>query len=115
MTIEQTSVVDALGIDVSTNKLHLTISDHLPWDADIQDAHLSLLQEKVNTYLGFIENGEYLEVMPEAEGFRVRIVVIGRYELSERAMDYYSYASEIVSKAGFELVFEHGLYSGDVN
>ena len=115
VTIEQSDVIDILGLDVQSNKLHLTIADHLQWGDENEGEHLALLQSKLNTYLGFIENGEYLDVLPDAEGYPIRIVVIGRFELNERARNYYSYASKEISNAGFELVFEHSVFSEDLH
>ena len=54
MGVEQTTVIDAIGIDQVSGAVHLTIADALAWDA----AHLRLLQEKLNAYLAFVESGE---------------------------------------------------------
>jgi hypothetical protein len=42
MSIEQTDVVDFVGIDKKSGDALLTISDHLAWDQD-EDEHLLLL------------------------------------------------------------------------
>jgi hypothetical protein len=44
MTVENTSVVDALGTDTDTGEVRLSIFDHLLWDTE----HLRLLQDKIN-------------------------------------------------------------------
>ena len=53
LSIEQTDVVDFMGIDKLTGEIVLTISDHLEWN-DADEEHLWLLQEKINAYLRFI-------------------------------------------------------------
>lgn len=39
------------------------VCDHI--DGSDEDAHLSLLQDKLNTYLAFIESGEVFECLLE--------------------------------------------------
>jgi hypothetical protein len=53
MSVEDKNKINA----ISTNKedvVALTISDHLEWDS----GHLLILQEKINSYLHFIESGQ---------------------------------------------------------
>ena len=63
MSIEGQGSVDAIGID-QEGIVVLTISAHLEWD----DGHLFLLQEKINTYLAFLESGEVFETYPDSKG-----------------------------------------------
>ncbi|MDR6534474.1 DUF6572 domain-containing protein [Variovorax soli] len=63
MTVENTSIVDAVGTDTETGEVRLSIIDHLPWDTE----HLRLLQDKINVYLGFIESGEIYVSYPSAK------------------------------------------------
>lgn len=53
MSIEETEVIDFIGIDKEQGEVSLTISDHLEWD----DNHLFILQKKLNSYISFIESG----------------------------------------------------------
>lgn len=46
------------------NKLVLMIADHLDWENELQ--HLSLLQDKINAYVSFIESGKIYSVYPDA-------------------------------------------------
>ncbi|MGO8134287.1 DUF6572 domain-containing protein, partial [Rhizobium ruizarguesonis] len=57
MALDETNVIDAIGVDKATGELVLTITDHLEWKGSDSE-HLLLLQEKLNTYLGFVESGE---------------------------------------------------------
>lgn len=63
MSIEDQGSVDAIGID-QEGVVVRTLSDHLEWD----DGHLFLLQEKINTYLAFLESGEVFETYPDSKG-----------------------------------------------
>jgi hypothetical protein len=115
MTIEQVDIIDWLGIDTQTNKLHVTTIDHIDWDGENDDEHLRLLQAKLNSCLTFVENAEHLEVMPEAEGLPIRLVVIGQFPLNARAIDFYHEASASMAVAGFELVFEHRRFEEELH
>jgi hypothetical protein len=103
LSVDQTDRVDAIGIDTGTGDLVLTISDHLPWD---DDAHLYLLQEKLNTYFAFVESDELLEAYPDAKGRRVVMEVVCQYPLDVNARTFFETARAAISSTGFELRFK---------
>jgi hypothetical protein len=77
MSVDQQNVVDAVGIDTATNRVVLTVSDHLSWEA-IRD-HDVVLQDKLNRYLAFIESGELVEKYRGAAGREVSIDVVFQF------------------------------------
>lgn len=99
MTIENTSIVDAIGTDKVTGAVHLTITDHLPWDT----AHLRLLQEKINLYLGFIESGEIFSSYPNAKGAPLVIDVFTKFRPSEDAVRFLKQAEAVAANYGASL------------
>jgi hypothetical protein len=101
MPIDKTNVIDAIGVNDATGDVTLTIIDHLNWAED-EKRHLALLQEKLNTYLSFIESGELLKSYPNANGRRVLIDVVYKFPLSSQASEFYSQASRIVEGAGIK-------------
>jgi hypothetical protein len=98
MSIDQTGVVDAIGVDGSTGQVVLTISDHLEWDKN----HFMLLQEKLNTYLSFVESGELLGSYPNAKGREVLINVVCKYAPDQNAKGFLSQVNGIVEGAGMK-------------
>ena len=102
MSIDQTGVVDAIGVDDSTGQVVLTISDHLEWDNN----HLMLLQEKLNTYLSFVENDELLSSYPDAKDREVLINVICKYPPDQNAEDFLSQVNGIVEGAGMKFNYQ---------
>ncbi len=74
VSVEQTDVVDILGIDRETGHVVLTISDHLDWSDSVE--HQTILQEKLNTYLASVESGEILGQYPEAKNRPVAFRVV---------------------------------------
>ena len=105
MSIEQTGVIDFVGIEKEAGNVVLTISDHLGWEA-MDKSHLILLQERINTYLRFVESGELVQQYPSAIGRNVVISVVGKYQPSKDARDFLDQAAAIVAKAGIELRFQ---------
>lgn len=102
MAIEKTNVIDAIGIDNSTGDLVLTIVDHLPWGENGED-HLINLQEKINTYLSFVESGELLEVYPIGKNKSVLIDVVIKYPLSLQAQEFFREVEKIIENAGMKI------------
>lgn len=110
MAIEKSDVVDAVGIETDTGDVVLTIADGLDWESS-ESQHLQKLQEKLNSYLRFIESGELLESYPDAAGRRPVISLVGRYEPSAAALRFLSKARQSIEAAGFGFRFQR--YAGD--
>lgn len=102
MSVGQTSVVDAIGIDLASGAVHLTITDHLQWN----QAHLLTLQEKINSYLAFIESGEIFVVYPQARDRDIKIDVVMKFRPTEDAFPFLRQAETIIEEAG--ILFEYG-------
>jgi len=100
MTIENISTVDAIGTDKVTGAVHLTITDHLPWDTD---NHLHLLQKKINLYIGFIESGEIYATYPHAKGLSLVIDVYTKFRPTEDAVRFLKHAAAVTAHYGLSL------------
>lgn len=107
MTIENTSIVDAIGTDKVTGAVHLTITDHLPWDVD---NHLQMLREKINVYLDFIESGEIYVAYPGAKGRSLVIDVVTKFPLTEEVHLFFGRAEAVALENGVAL--RQHVYSG---
>lgn len=105
MAVDETDKVDALGIDRATGYVVLTISDHLPW-LEAEELHREVLSNKINSYLSFIESGELYKTYPAAVGRRVLISVVGKFELSPVGQEFFSNATVVMRRAGFDLEFK---------
>lgn len=56
MTVTDLDKVDAIG--VKDGKLRLMIIDYIDWE--FEDMHLDVLQDKINNYLAYLTNKQYL-------------------------------------------------------
>ena len=105
MSIQNADVVDAIGLERSTQDVILTISDHLGWGSDI-DNHLIELQEKINAYLAFLESGELLDAYPKAVGRDAVISIVFRESPPEQALSFLQSAATIIEDSGKSLRWE---------
>ena len=103
MSVDQTNVVDIISKS-PTGEITLTISDHLDW-TDTAD-NLWTLQEKLNTYLRFLESGEVYERYPDAVGRALIVHVIFKFPPNLEARSFLAKAKSIVENAGFQFQFE---------
>ncbi|SMB79804.1 conserved hypothetical protein [Hymenobacter roseosalivarius DSM 11622] len=96
MSIEQTDTIDIITISPE-GELVLTISDHLSWE---EDEHLSLLEDKINTYLEFLEGEQLLEEYPAAKEHPLVINVALQFEPPEQAIHFLTQAMKVITDAG---------------
>jgi hypothetical protein len=101
VAIENPKVVDFIGVECLTGCVVLTIADH--WDWRSEGEHILALQEKVNTYLAFIESGELIEQYPDAAERRVVIEIDMKYPPPAMATEFLRRAAETVRAANLEL------------
>ena len=103
MSIEQADVVDIVHVDRESGAIVLTLIDNLDWDPSCDGEHLLMLQEKLNTYLRFIESGELLQHYPTYQGRKIVISVACAHPLNDLARGFYSRAKSQIGDAGIEL------------
>lgn len=106
MSVLDGEKIDFIHGDPQVGVTYLTIADHLNW-ADEGEAHLLLLQQKLNTYLRYVETGELYQDHPQCVGIPVVFRVLGQHHLSEEASRFYRVASDFIESAGYRLAFVH--------
>lgn len=107
MSIAETKVIDIIVVpEWEPDNVVLVITDHLPWgDKAEQGEHLLLLQEKINTYIAFIESGELLESYPPGKGKNPKIRINGLYVLPEQGEFFIDRVAEVLKGAGIAIEF----------
>jgi len=91
MPLDDTKVVDYVGIEDATGKVILTIAD--AWDWEDVHAHLVALQAKLNAYIAFMEEGELVEAYPQAVGREVAIDVITKFPMHPKGAELLTFAA----------------------
>ena len=99
------SVIDRNIIDfayVDDGKITLCISDHIPWEDDLVQGHLEILQEKINDYLDFITSGQIYEQYGD-NGNVPNIKIIFCYKTTNKVEDFLNKAKCILNQDGYGL------------
>ena len=102
MTLENREVVDAVGTEIESGVVVLTIVDS--WDWQDQQSHLAALQAKLNAYFGFVESGQIYTSYPDAVGMPLRIDIVSMFALPEAAVSFLDEASEVASQLNLTIV-----------
>ena len=103
MSIEQHNVVDFVRIDNKTGEVVLSITDHLDWNAPME--HIWQLQEKIKSYIRFIESGEMLEKFPKAKDqiIVIEVVVKELYPNTEVVQKFIEWSNETLKDMSAQL------------
>jgi hypothetical protein len=100
MSIDQIDVIDFTAFDISRDAILLVISDHLVWDGE--DDHILLVEDKINTYLQFIENGQADEMYPEAKDKQIIIEIKAKYFPDSRSLTFLNSYKEQLEAIGIK-------------
>lgn len=106
MSIEQANIIDLITSDTEDGHITLIISDGLEWGSQ---THLLNLQNKLNNYLAFIQSGDLVKKYPSAEGKRIHLDLVCRYEPDEESKQFLQLCAEVMLDAGYQ--FRYRLHS----
>ena len=109
MSIDNPEVVDAIGIERDSDVVVLMISDHLDWYC--ADEHFRALQDKINRYLGFVEN-ELLDAYPLALGRSIRIDLVCKFQPPDSATQFLMEARRVAEENGVKLDWQVPSFGG---
>jgi hypothetical protein len=101
------AVDDPTSIDFVSTKdgvVTLSVADHLDWTDE--HAHLSRLQEKLNTYVAFIDSGELVDKFPEAADHSPLIEVHFVHPPTAAAKDFLLKATSTIHSEGISFSYE---------
>ena len=86
MSIIETNKIDGIGKAKDKRELMFLIADHLDWVNEYE--HLTILQEKINAYLGYIETKQFNEVYPNDSFDSFVIKIHFKYQISEKCSEF---------------------------
>jgi hypothetical protein len=104
MALEDTNQIDAIGLETSSNNVVLTLIDATDWTNESE--HLHFLQDKLNSYLRFLESGEIMKEYPDANTRHCLISVVAQYKPTENGLHFLNVACSEIEQAGFGFRFE---------
>ncbi|WP_109399016.1 DUF6572 domain-containing protein [Proteus sp. TJ1640] len=107
MSIVDTNKVDMIGIPKeNTDLVRLGITDHLSWKDDTFE-HLYLLQEKINSYIRFIESKEIYEAFPESKGINNFLIeIFFLYEIPNECIEFLEKVKDVLININTSLKYE---------
>jgi len=105
MALKKIDTIDFINVKSGTDLVFLNLIDEADWQDEKR--HVYLLQEKINNYLSFIENGELNKAYPKAVDSKLVIRVIARYPATELGLRFFEKAKEAIVGAGFDFCYEH--------
>ena len=71
LNIENTDTIDGMAYEQDTSSLILLLADGMDWSD--MNRHLLLLQDKLNTYIWYIDAGQYEEKYPNVKRIEMRV------------------------------------------
>ncbi len=106
LNIENTDTIDGLAYEKDTSSLILLLADGMDWSD--MNRHLLLLQEKLNTYIWYIDSGQYEEKYPNVKRVELRVSFLFEepeicHKLLEREKQVFMDVFE-----NLEMIVEHG-------
>jgi hypothetical protein len=99
MSVEQSDVIDGLGLRADGAAVEMLISDHLEWDGE---QHLQLLAAKVEAYADAAMSGQLVESYPPAEGKQVCIKLVWQHVPNSDAVRFLEAVEQQLSAVGIE-------------
>lgn len=107
LNIENIDSIDGLAFKQETSSLILLLADGMDW-IDM-NRHLMLLQDKLNTYIYYIDSRQYEEKYPNVERIEVRVSFLFKEpEICHKLLDR---AEQILSNIfeNIEMIVTHGI------
>lgn len=99
MSIDQMDVVDGLFIRKNEKVLYMMISDHIDGsNPEYHKVHLDMLQDKIDAYLDYIEEEQYLTQFPGLKPAGFAIEVNFRHPIVQACIEFLKSKGERVSK-----------------
>jgi hypothetical protein len=106
MSIEEPQKIDIVATRPGSKEVRLVITDHLPWSSE--GTHLLLLQEKLNTYIAFVESGQLLKLTSPKVPLdpEIIVVIVAKHPPTSAAETFLERVKEVLSGIGIGLLCE---------
>jgi|1185.fasta_scaffold07825_3 hypothetical protein len=112
MSITDTNKIDIVAARPDSSIVKLVITDHLGWD-DFE-GHARLLQDKVNTYLEFVDSGQLARMqtpkIPDAPELHIALVL--QRPTTKAAEEFFIKVREFLAAEGIKFDVEVSTFAG---
>lgn len=106
MAIDNTNVIDGIGIDKNGKALRLLLTDHLAWSGNnalSEYDHLTLLQNKINAYISYLETKQYEEQYPEEKVEMAIIEIHFAYDITGNCEKFLNTVQNQIGQYGIKI------------
>lgn len=86
MTVIEKDKIDGIGKSKDGKCLVFMIADHLKWIDEFD--HLKLLQDKINSYLEYIETKQFRDIYPNEEFKFYHIEICFKYKITDKCKQF---------------------------
>lgn len=106
MSITETNKIDIIATRPDSSVVRLVITDHLRWE-DFE-THARLLQDKVNTYLDFVESGQLRELQTPSipNDPEIHVALALQHPPSREAEEFFTRVRDFLARVGMKFVVE---------
>ena len=95
---------DGIAFDDDNKTLIMEIYDHLHFEGKFEFDHIVILQDKLNTYLWYIESKQYADIYPDKQFDNFVINIHFRYEITENCKKYINVSNQKLSVLNIKIV-----------
>ena len=108
VSLKNKNTIDGIAFDENKNELVMEIYDSIS-DTEISEYdHLILLQEKINTYLWFINNKQYEEYYPHCQVLKFLINIYFQSDITDNLKKFLNLANSKLKNSNISLLMYIG-------
>ena len=104
MSILEKDILDGVAISKKDNNLILFLSDELDFKDEYN--HLLLLQDKINSYIAYIETEQYKEEYPDYLFNDIIVEIHFKYEPTNNCKHFIEVVNSIIEKYNMKCVIK---------
>jgi len=101
MSIEDINKVDGIAVSEDGKELFLLITDHMSWKNEYE--HLIKLQDKVNSYISYLESEQYKELYPDKQFLAYCIEIHFKYSITENCSKFIQVVNNQLSESSIKI------------
>ena len=98
-----THIIDLVAFDEIQKVVNLIIIDDQNWETPRE--HIDMIQEKILSYVAFIENGTFKKKYPSVADFDPLIKVVFEHKPTEEGLKFIGQVKTVLEDTGYQLEF----------
>lgn len=107
MAVTDQNIIDGIAFDEENEALILEIYDHLNFEGKFEFDHLVILQDKLNTYLWYVNSNQYEEVYPNKSFKKFIINIHFKFNITENCQKYIEQSNLKLKSSNVQIISYH--------